>query len=161
MKQDARAAAAFFLAPPIAVAVEILRELCIVVFQNGLSESLVLAGQFWAVLKIATIFAWSFAILFGVPLYILLRWLRIFSPWVTIGFAAAIGAWFNIFPEFLPKNETTNFWITGCQIIANGTRTLCGYWELASDVLSTATLGAVAGLIFWPIYAGGWKRPVI
>lgn len=160
MKQHLRAAAAFLLAPPIAVAVEVFWEFCTFVFHNGLNEVLVYPDPLWLGLKFGTLLGWVLALFFGLPLYIVLNWLKIVSPWVTIGFAAAIGALFNIAPEFLQRNATTNFATANCQVIENGVRTLCGYWELTSDVLFTATLGAVAGLIFWLIYAGGWKRPV-
>lgn len=158
MHQHMRALAAFVIAPPLAVAIFLIPDLKTSLLAYGIDhigESLLTIRQMFYV---GTLFAWMFAFVLGVPIYILLRGLDIASPWVTIVLAAAIGASFDLAFELWP-DEGTYVSANGCNIIVAGFRTACGYWELAKNLMWFGSIGAIGGLIFWLIYAGGWKAP--
>ncbi|NGN45267.1 hypothetical protein G6N74_29900 [Mesorhizobium sp. CGMCC 1.15528] len=157
MYQHARAFAAFVLAPPLTVAIFLSP-----VFGSILLSDDPFTGGFASTMPLFFIgcaLAWTFAIVLGLPAYVLLRWLDIASPWVTIAVAAAIGASFNLASGFWPGNEGTSTSVNGCDVIVAGVRTACGYWDLAKNMMLSGAIGAIGGLIFWLIYADGWKAP--
>ncbi|SFU13617.1 hypothetical protein SAMN05518861_114193 [Mesorhizobium sp. YR577] len=82
MYQHARAFAAFVLAPPLTVAIFLSP-----IFGSILMSDDPLTGGFASTMPLFFIgcaLAWTFAIVVGLPAYVLLRWLDIVSPWVTI-----------------------------------------------------------------------------
>jgi hypothetical protein len=160
MNQAIRTIAAFLLAPPLAVGVYLIVAFCLVLLQDGGEQAVVDLARSARIFIIGSAVAYVFELVFGLPIYFLLRWLDIVSPWVTIVLAASVGTVFNLLPELGPKNPTTYFSTADCQVIVAGARTACGYWHLALGTLFTASIGAIAGLAFWLIYAGGWRlRP--
>jgi hypothetical protein len=156
MTDTRRAAAGFLLAPPI-VGIVIA---CIVFVLAAIGEP----GDFGRAslasllaLAYAALAGWAFALVFGVPAYLLLKRLRIVSPWPTIIVAALIGAAFPWLAHWLLLDPSASVSVNGCQTVAHGLTTACGYRHLAFDTIFPVLIGAVAGLVFWLIYAGGWR----
>jgi hypothetical protein len=156
MTHTRRAVAGFLLAPLI-VAVVIA---CMVFVLAALSEPGGLGRASFAsatALGIAVGVGWSFALIFGVPAYLLLKRLRIVSLWPTIAAAALIGALFPWLSHWHRLDPSSSVSINGCEIVARGVTTACGYRHLAQGTILPALLGALAGVVFWLIYAGGWR----
>ncbi len=154
---DTRRAVAGFLLAPLIVGLGIA---CIVFVLAALSGS----GSFGRasatsllVLAYAVVVGWAFALIFGVPAYLLLKRLRIVSPLPTIAIAALIGALFPWLTHWLLLDPSSSISINGCETVAHGVTTACGYRRLAQGSILPALVGAVAGLVFWLIYAGGWR----
>ena len=108
-------------------------------------------------LAYAVVAGWAFALVFGVPAYLLLKRLRVVSPWPTIATAALIGALFPWLTHWLLLDPSSSISINGCETVARGVTTACGYRRLAQNSILPALIGAVGGLVFWLIYAGGWR----
>lgn len=151
-----RAIAGFILAPLI-VAIMIAGAIFLVTVA---SHPAGFSAAFWTAtiaLIYASVAGWAFAIVFGVPAYLLLKRLRIVSPWPTIAVAALIGALFPWLTHWYALDPSSSVSINGCEIVARGVTTACGYRHLALDTIMPAFIGAVAGLVFWLVYAGGWR----
>jgi hypothetical protein len=154
---DHRRAIAGFILAPLVVAVVIA---CIVFVLAAVSEPGGLGRASFAsatALGIAAGVGWAFALIFGVPAYLLLKRLRVVSPWPTIAVAALIGALFPWLSHWHRLDPSSSVSINGCEIVARGVTTACGYRHLAQGTILPALVGAAAGLVFWLIYAGGWR----
>jgi hypothetical protein len=154
---DTRRAIAGFILAPLIVAMAIA---CIVFVLAATGEPGGLGRAFFAstlALGIAVLVGWASALILGVPAYLALKRLRIVSPWPTIAIAALIGALFPWHSHWHRLDPSSSISINGCEIVARGVTTACGYRHLALDTIMPALVGAMAGVVFWLIYAGGWR----
>lgn len=156
MTNSKRAIAGFFLAPLI-VATAIA---CIVFALAAISGP----GDFGRAsftsglaLLYAAAVGWALALIFGVPAYLLLKRLGIVSPWATIAVAALIGALLPWLTHWALLDPSASVSINGCETVANGVTTACGYRRMVQNMILPGLVGAIAGLVFWLIYAGGWR----
>ena len=154
---DTRRAIAGFILAPLIVAIVIA---CIIFLISIASQPASLNGAVASAL-LALVYAgvvgFISAIVLGVPAYLLLKRLRIVSPWPTIATAALIGALFPRLSHWYRLDSSSSISINGCEIVAHGVTTACGYRHLALEMILPAFVGATAGLVFWLIYAGGWR----
>lgn len=111
------------------------------------------------------IISWSFVtplatiimILFGLPVYYLLRRFRIENVVITMISAAGIATFFYALPDLLPRgNSSFYFYAEQCKIIVDGVRTECGWRIFWREFWINAIWGAFAGLVFWRVYTGAW-----
>lgn len=157
MPRSTHALAAFLLAPPIAVAVNLITEAGFVLLEEGGDAAIGEFFRFPFSFTAGTIIAYLFAAIFGLPSYFLLKLLGIESLFITVSAAALIGSLFYVLPELGDRNPTFNFYGNGCHIIVDGARTVCGWWVFARGTLMSAYTGAIAGIAFWVVYTRAWK----
>ncbi len=98
----------------------------------------------------------------AVPLFLILRKLRVFNPAIIIISAAVIASMIEIIPyvfdiiTFDPDSTSkSSLSFRGCQIIVDNVRTRCGYAVLFQNMAELALGGALAGMIFWLVYRRG------
>ena len=145
-----------------------LRLIAAFVFVPGLAAFVLATVQpgyaglpyFEAVLRSALLFAifgaYPSTLIFGVPIYLVLRKnLR-----ATISNCAAAGAFVAALPWFLlgvlasPDQASTN----GRATVVDGRMTAYGWLELGQFLLILGAVGAVAGALFWLIAVAGDRR---
>ena len=126
-----RALKAFLIAPVPAVIVFLLWLFGPEIFYGDVNTSPeTFRSQFLFFLSASLVVAYALVVLFGVPLYLILRALRIENALVTILLAALVGAGFQLVPELLriltvSEGSTFSSRIGSCESVIDNVRTQC------------------------------------
>jgi hypothetical protein len=152
---------AFLLTPVIVAFCYSLQTAYILWFSGRGSENSIV--QKGAEYLLHLVMYWSFAtplaaiviVLFGLPVYYLLRRFQIENVVITMISAAGIAAFFYAIPDLLPRgNSSFSLYAEQCQIIVDDVRTECGWRIFWREFWINTIWGAFAGLVFWRVYAG-------
>ena len=145
-----RVTLAFALAPAVAA----LAYSCVHPFYEGLSDR---ADRIWRTFPLVVMVGgYAPALALGLPLFLLLR-LRLHARLVTCAAAGAIVAalpWLVLL-WLLPEPCCVTASVGGRAISVDGHRTWYGLFNSLQIIGEVALYGAIGGLVFQPIAAGG------
>src|SRR5690606_24866172 len=92
--------------------------------------------------------SWFFAIVVGLPLYFVLKSLRL----ISLGYSLVGGFFSAALPWFLLSLSRSGYSQVGQVVITqNGSYTSEGLWYTAENVAAMGLCGALSGAVFWYI----------
>lgn len=116
------------------------------------------ASSYLTLMPVATLVIGIVMVVFALPLYVLLRVLKLESVLITIVSAGTIVALIISILELYPYGGGSSYsaQVGDCQTVIDGLRTPCG-WVMFGEFLALHVFsGLFGGAVFWRLYSGRW-----